>query len=84
MGSYVARDAAGTPLMAVRAHDGTVRAFRNACRHRGAQLATGSGCAKALAPVCVAERFGLVFVTQDEPLLSDESLDQLPELIART
>jgi hypothetical protein len=24
--------------MAVRAHDGTVRAFRNACRHRGAYL----------------------------------------------
>jgi phenylpropionate dioxygenase-like ring-hydroxylating dioxygenase large terminal subunit len=116
VGCYVARDAAGTPLLAVRAHDGTVRAFRNACRHRGTQLATGSGCAKAfvcpyhgwtytldgrlrgvpheygfpgldkelhgLAPVCVAERFGLVFVTQDEPFLSDGSLDQLTELIA--
>lgn len=115
-GSYVARDAAGTPLLAVRAPDGTVRAFRNACRHRGTQLATGSGCAKALvcpyhgwtytldgrlrgvpheygfpdldkdlhglAPVCVEERFGLVFVTQDEPCLTDSSLDQLPELIA--
>jgi phenylpropionate dioxygenase-like ring-hydroxylating dioxygenase large terminal subunit len=102
--------------MAVRGHDGTVRAFRNACRHRGAQLATGAGCTKALVcpyhgwtynlegrlrgvpheygfpgldkelnglvPVRVAERFGLVFVTQQEPLLSDESLDQLPELIA--
>ena len=115
-GSYVARDAAGTPLVAVRAQDGTVRAFRNACRHRGTQLATGSGCAKAfvcpyhgwtyaldgrlravpheygfpdldkelhgLAPVSVAERCGLVFVTQDEPCLTDESLAQLPELIA--
>jgi phenylpropionate dioxygenase-like ring-hydroxylating dioxygenase large terminal subunit len=116
VGSYVARDAAGTPLLAVRAHDGTVRAFRNACRHRGTQLANGSGCAKAfvcpyhgwtynldgrlrgvpceygfpdldkelhgLAPVFVAEKFGLVFVTQDEPCLTDRSLDQLPELIA--
>jgi len=117
VGSYVARDAAGTPLIAVRAQDGTVRAFRNACRHRGAQLATGSGCAKALVcpyhgwtynlegrlrgvpheygfpgldkelnglvPVCVTtERFGLVFITQQEPLLSDESLDHLPPLIA--
>jgi phenylpropionate dioxygenase-like ring-hydroxylating dioxygenase large terminal subunit len=116
VGSYVAREATGTPLLAVRAHDGTVRAFRNACRHRGTQLATGSGCAKAfvcpyhgwtynldgrlrgvpheygfpdldkelhgLAPVHVAERFGLVFVTQDEPCLTDHSLDQLPELIA--
>jgi phenylpropionate dioxygenase-like ring-hydroxylating dioxygenase large terminal subunit len=116
VGCYVARDAAGIPLLAVRAHDGTVRAFRNSCRHRGTQLAAGSGCAKAfvcpyhgwtyaldgrlrgvphdygfpdldhdlhgLMPVDVFERFGLVFVTQDEPCLSDMSLDHLPELIA--
>ena len=116
VGSFVAREAAGVPLLAVRANDGAVRAFRNACRHRGTQLASGSGCAKAfvcpyhgwtyaldgrlrgvpheygfpdldkelhgLAPVCVAERFGLVFVTQDEPYLTDGSLDHLPELIA--
>lgn len=48
VGSYVAREAAGTPLVAVRGRDGQVRAFRNACRHRGAQVASGSGCAKAL------------------------------------
>jgi len=35
-----------------------------------------------LVPVCVGERFGLVFITQQEPPLSDDSLDQLPELIA--
>jgi phenylpropionate dioxygenase-like ring-hydroxylating dioxygenase large terminal subunit len=46
-GSYVARDAAGVPLLAVRGADGKVRAFRNACRHRGTQVASGSGCAKA-------------------------------------
>jgi phenylpropionate dioxygenase-like ring-hydroxylating dioxygenase large terminal subunit len=46
-GSYVARDAAGVPLVAVRGSDGVVRAFRNACRHRGTQIATGSGCAKS-------------------------------------
>lgn len=46
-GAYVARDAAGTPLLAVRGRDGQVRAFRNACRHRGTQLAGGAGCAKA-------------------------------------
>jgi phenylpropionate dioxygenase-like ring-hydroxylating dioxygenase large terminal subunit len=45
-GSYVAREAAGTPIVAVRGNDGAVRAFRNACRHRGAQVAKGSGCAK--------------------------------------
>jgi phenylpropionate dioxygenase-like ring-hydroxylating dioxygenase large terminal subunit len=46
-GSYVARDAAGTPILAVRGGDGEVRAFRNACRHRGTQLAAGAGCEKA-------------------------------------
>jgi phenylpropionate dioxygenase-like ring-hydroxylating dioxygenase large terminal subunit len=47
-GSYVAREAAGTPLIAIRGNDGRVRAFRNACRHRGTQLAEGAGCEKAL------------------------------------
>jgi len=46
-GSYVARTAAGTPIVAIRGSDGKVRAFRNACRHRGAELAAGTGCAKA-------------------------------------
>ncbi len=46
-GSYVARSAAGTPLVVVRDEDGMVRAFRNACRHRGMQVAQGSGCVKA-------------------------------------
>lgn len=48
-GSYLAREAAGTPLLAVRGADGQVRAFRNACRHRGMQVASGSGTAKAFA-----------------------------------
>jgi phenylpropionate dioxygenase-like ring-hydroxylating dioxygenase large terminal subunit len=47
-GSYVAREVAGTPLVAVRGSDGEVRAFRNACRHRGTQLAEGTGCEQAL------------------------------------
>ena len=36
-GAYVARQAAGIPILAVRGKDGKVRAFRNACRHRGAE-----------------------------------------------
>ena len=48
-GAYIAREAAGTPLLAVRDADGTVKAFRNACRHRGMQVAEGSGCKKAFA-----------------------------------
>ena len=42
-GAYVAREAAGTPILAVRGDDGLARAFRNACRHRGAQVACGAG-----------------------------------------
>src|SRR5262245_34762442 len=46
-GSYLAREAAGVPLVAVRGADRRVRAFRNACRHRGTQLVAGSGCERA-------------------------------------
>ena len=116
IGSYVAREAAGIPLVVVRGSDGQVRAFRNACRHRGMQVASGTGCARAfvcryhgwtynlegrlrhipheagfpgfdkeahpLVPVAATERFGLVFVTQDEPALGDNSLGGLERLIA--
>src|SRR5688572_21642466 len=47
-GSYVARTAAGVPLIAVRDKDGVARVFRNACRHRGMQLAGGTGCKRVL------------------------------------
>ena len=43
-GSYVARQASGTPLLTVRGSDGEVRSFINACRHRGMQVAQGMGC----------------------------------------
>ena len=46
-GSYVARDAAGRPVVAVRGQDGVVRAFQNVCRHRGMRIATDSGCTNA-------------------------------------
>ena len=116
IGSYVAREAAGIPLVVVRGSDGRIRAFRNACRHRGMQVASGNGCARAfvcryhgwtynlegrlrhipheagfpgfdkeahpLVPVAATERFGLVFVTQDEPALGDDSLGGLERLIA--
>ena len=47
-GDFIARSSAGTPLIAVRAEDGTVNVFRNACRHRGVKLADGEGCKRAL------------------------------------
>ena len=43
-GSYIARQASGTPLLTVRGSDGEVRSFINACRHRGMQVAQGIGC----------------------------------------
>jgi phenylpropionate dioxygenase-like ring-hydroxylating dioxygenase large terminal subunit len=46
VGSYVAREAAGTPLLAVRGKDGRARVFRNACRHRGTLVASGCGSAR--------------------------------------
>jgi phenylpropionate dioxygenase-like ring-hydroxylating dioxygenase large terminal subunit len=46
-GSFIAREAAGTPIVAVRGRDGVVRAFHNVCRHRGMRLAADSGCANA-------------------------------------
>ena len=46
-GDYIARNAAGTPLIVVRGNDGKVRAFKNACRHRGSELVAGKGCAGA-------------------------------------
>lgn len=46
-GSFLARTAAGTPLVVVRGDDGVVRAFRNSCRHRGMAVAEGTGCTRA-------------------------------------
>jgi len=39
-GSYVTVEIAGQPLLLVRDHEGTVRAFFNRCSHKGAQLYT--------------------------------------------
>ncbi len=42
-GDYYATDIAGKPILLVRGQDGKARAFLNACRHRGVQLAQGCG-----------------------------------------
>ncbi|HYM33854.1 MAG TPA: SRPBCC family protein [Steroidobacteraceae bacterium] len=42
-GSFIARDAAGRPVVVVRGTDGVVRAFQNVCRHRGMRLAQEQG-----------------------------------------
>jgi len=58
-GDYVAREAAQTPILAVRGQDGVVRAFRNACRHRGVQLVDGMGCRSAFTCRYHAWTYGL-------------------------
>ena len=45
-GSYISRTAAGTPLLVVRDNELQVRAFINACRHRGMKVASGEGCTR--------------------------------------
>ncbi|MBX3482032.1 aromatic ring-hydroxylating dioxygenase subunit alpha [Phenylobacterium sp.] len=48
-GAYLARTAAQTPILVVRGADGVARAYRNACRHRGAEVACGMGRQKSFA-----------------------------------
>ena len=45
-GDYVAQDLAGVPVLVVRGEDGIVRAFQNACRHRGLPVVEGCGEAR--------------------------------------
>src|SRR5262245_21387537 len=42
-GAYRTDDFAGVPILTVRGRDGTLRAFLNVCRHRGAKVADGCG-----------------------------------------
>ena len=42
-GDYLTNDYSGTPFLLVRQPNGSLRAFLNVCRHRGARLANGSG-----------------------------------------
>ena len=42
-GDYFAHSVAGVSFIVIRGDDGRIRAFVNACRHRGAQLLEGEG-----------------------------------------
>src|SRR5690348_2286787 len=44
-GSYRVVSVGGVPVVVVRDDTGTLRAFLNVCRHRGAPIAYGSGSA---------------------------------------
>jgi len=48
-GDFVTGSIGTTPVVVVRGHDGEIRTFLNACRHRGTTVAEGSGnCGKSL------------------------------------
>jgi phenylpropionate dioxygenase-like ring-hydroxylating dioxygenase large terminal subunit len=48
-GAFCALEVAGAPLALVRDEDGALRAFHNACRHRGAQILRAErGCVREL------------------------------------
>lgn len=42
-GDWMTHDYTGVPILLVRRQDGTLGAFLNVCRHRGARVAEGSG-----------------------------------------
>src|SRR5712691_9530291 len=42
-GDWMTHDYAGVPILMVRRADGSLGAFLNVCRHRGARIADGSG-----------------------------------------
>lgn len=74
-GDYIARKAAGTPLIVVRGRDGQARAFKNACRHRGTELVDGKGCAGAFVCPYHGWSYGL-----DGTLLGVPHEDGFPDL----
>ncbi len=46
-GSYMTANAGTQPVLVLRDENGTLRAYRNVCRHRGSRLLSGSGQCKA-------------------------------------
>jgi phenylpropionate dioxygenase-like ring-hydroxylating dioxygenase large terminal subunit len=48
-GDFLTHDLTGVPIVLVRARSGRVNAFLNVCRHRGARVVEGSGCARRFA-----------------------------------
>ena len=50
-GDYFCLDVTGVPVIIIRGADNEVRAFYNACRHRGSRIASGEGhCQKLVCP----------------------------------
>jgi Rieske 2Fe-2S family protein len=46
-GDYLTREVLGEPIFVMRGKDGVLRAFANACRHRGTRLLDGEGSVRS-------------------------------------
>ena len=84
-GDYYATEIAGKPILLTRGKDGKARAFLNACRHRGVQLAEGCGHATTFTCPYHAWTFnshgdliGVPSKDSFDGLLSDRGLIPLP------
>lgn len=84
-GSFVTEDLAGIPVLVVRDDEGVVRAFRNACRHRGMKVVEGCGQARRFTcpyHAWVYDRIGrltgIPFAEAFEGASLDEGLPELP------
>jgi phenylpropionate dioxygenase-like ring-hydroxylating dioxygenase large terminal subunit len=58
-GRYKTIDVPGCPVILARQTDGTLGAFVNSCRHRGARLTDGTGCTEAFSCPYHAWRYAL-------------------------
>ncbi|HVL56586.1 MAG TPA: aromatic ring-hydroxylating dioxygenase subunit alpha [Burkholderiaceae bacterium] len=78
-GAFVTHDASGRPLLVVRAPDGRLRGYLNACRHRGTRL-VGEAAGTARRFVCPyhAWTYGL-----DGALLGRPHAEQFPHAPAQ-
>jgi len=87
-GDHFCHDHLGRPIIITRAKDGKVRAFLNACRHRGVRLSNGDGVSRRPTLVCPYHNWAygmdgqLISVPMEESFenldKSCRSLKQLP------
>ncbi len=71
-GSYVTARAGDVPIVAVRDREGVLRAFANVCRHRGAEVVSGSGRCTTLQCHYHAWTYGLDGALRAAPRAGDE------------
>jgi phenylpropionate dioxygenase-like ring-hydroxylating dioxygenase large terminal subunit len=71
-GTYLTGRVAGVPVVVVRDRDGVLRAFVNVCRHRGAEVVSGSGRCTTLQCHYHAWTYGLDGALRAAPRSTDD------------